>query len=291
MMTKTYAQISIKLHAHGLNRLTDPNWTGLDLFYLLKEPVRKDRLLFQTKKDGLLYHLGLWLYDEYLLNKCEGASGTCPEFEGEYLGWYLEDISDFLTFHGVDKGHNLIQEGNDLIEHIDQMYKLDESEYFEFLESTSGRRQILKAVNLLRKEFVELFNELRPCYAEDFAHRLFHDREICGFISTLIIMIGYPGYDDKTGEPEVIIERTAFPEWAKKAVYARDRGHCANCGVAITMELEADGHIDHIVPLAAGGSNDLVNLQLLCKQCNLKKGAHKWPVRSSVPKYLQRRIR
>ena len=110
-------------------------------------------------------------------------------------------------------------------------------------------------------------------------------------ISSLIIMIGYPGYDDKTGEPEVIIERSAFPEWAKKAVYARDRGNCAHCGAGITMELKADGHIDHIVPLAAGGSNDLVNLQLLCKTCNLKKGAHKWPVRSSVPKYLQRAIR
>jgi len=290
-VSATLTQISIKLHAHGLNRLTDPNWTGLDLFYLLKEPVRNDRLLFETKKEGFLYHLGLWIFDEYLLNKCEGASGTCPKFKGEYLGWYLEDLLDFLKFHGADMAHRVIQEGHGLVERIDQMYDSDEAEYFKFLESSSGRRQILKIVNILRREFVKLFDELRVHYAEDFAQRIFHDREICGFISSLIVMIGYPGYDDKTGEPELIIERIAFPEWAKKAVHARDRGKCANCGAGITMELEADGHIDHIVPLAAGGSNDLVNLQLLCKECNLKKGAHKWPVRSSIPKYLQRTTR
>ena len=32
-------------------------------------------------------------------------------------------------------------------------------------------------------------------------------------------------------------------------------------------------HIDHIVPLARGGSNWPSNLQLLCKPCNLSKGA------------------
>jgi len=290
-MSETLTQLSLKLHAHGLKRLTDPNWTGLDLFYLLKQPVRYERLLFETKKEGLLYHLGLWLYDEYLLGKCEGASGTCPKFKGEYLGWYLEDLLDLLEFHGADKPHKVIQEGRDLVERIDQLYDSDEVEYFEFLKSKSGRRQILKLVNHLRREFAELFDNLRVHYAEDFAQRLFHDREMCGFISSLIVMIGYPGYDEDTGEPEATIERRNFPEWAKRAVHARDRGNCAHCGEGITMELEASGQVDHIVPLAVGGSNDLVNLQLLCKACNLKKSAHRWPVRSSIPKYLQRTIR
>lgn len=31
--------------------------------------------------------------------------------------------------------------------------------------------------------------------------------------------------------------------------------------------------IDHKTPLAAGGSNDFSNLQVLCEPCNLKKGA------------------
>lgn len=32
-------------------------------------------------------------------------------------------------------------------------------------------------------------------------------------------------------------------------------------------------HIDHVVPLVLGGSNDKENLQILCPPCNLSKGA------------------
>ena len=32
-------------------------------------------------------------------------------------------------------------------------------------------------------------------------------------------------------------------------------------------------HVDHIVPLSAGGANDRYNLQLLCPNCNCSKGA------------------
>jgi 5-methylcytosine-specific restriction endonuclease McrA len=31
-------------------------------------------------------------------------------------------------------------------------------------------------------------------------------------------------------------------------------------------------HIDHVIPLAEGGTNALSNLQLLCAKCNLAKG-------------------
>lgn len=44
---------------------------------------------------------------------------------------------------------------------------------------------------------------------------------------------------------------------------------CANCLVSIR-----DGyHIDHVTPLARGGSNDIRNIQLLCGLCNRRKGA------------------
>lgn len=46
-------------------------------------------------------------------------------------------------------------------------------------------------------------------------------------------------------------------------------GKCVYCKTSI----EDKYHVDHIIPLAAGGSNDRTNIQLLCPPCNLSKGA------------------
>lgn len=47
------------------------------------------------------------------------------------------------------------------------------------------------------------------------------------------------------------------------------RNRCAHCAVSI-VDLY---HVDHIVPIKLGGSNDTHNIQLLCPPCNLSKGA------------------
>jgi 5-methylcytosine-specific restriction endonuclease McrA len=78
------------------------------------------------------------------------------------------------------------------------------------------------------------------------------------------------------------------PGWEKELVVARDRGKCAQCKADITMELDADDHFDHMVPLSRGGCNDIVNLQLLCDQCNLKKSDKEVSIYSSIPPYLRR---
>jgi 5-methylcytosine-specific restriction endonuclease McrA len=57
---------------------------------------------------------------------------------------------------------------------------------------------------------------------------------------------------------------------AKKRLLQKDK--CACC----RTKLLGGGHVDHIVPLALGGSNWPSNLQLLCPPCNYKKG-HKPP--------------
>lgn len=54
-----------------------------------------------------------------------------------------------------------------------------------------------------------------------------------------------------------------------KQLFALQRGKCACCKVGIN-----DGyHVDHVIPLSLGGSNDRLNLQLLCPTCNLRKSA------------------
>lgn len=52
----------------------------------------------------------------------------------------------------------------------------------------------------------------------------------------------------------------------KEQVHLRDAYTCQQCGI-ISLELECD----HILNKAQGGTDDLDNLQSLCKSCHAKK--------------------
>nr|URJ56600.3 HNH endonuclease signature motif containing protein [Paenibacillus polymyxa] len=81
-----------------------------------------------------------------------------------------------------------------------------------------------------------------------------------------------PGYLKRDG---VIQRCTYIPSWLKQAVFYRDKGKCQECGKDVSGLLDPANnyHIDHIVPLDMGGTNDPTNFQLLCSTCNLSKGA------------------
>lgn len=51
-------------------------------------------------------------------------------------------------------------------------------------------------------------------------------------------------------------------------VAARDIYTCQKC-----KRLVVDGQVDHITPLQEGGSNDLSNLQWMCRKCHSEKTA------------------
>ena len=57
-----------------------------------------------------------------------------------------------------------------------------------------------------------------------------------------------------------------LPRTLRAAVIARDGYKCAHCG---SME---DLSIDHIKSERLGGTDDLGNLQSLCRSCNRRKG-------------------
>lgn len=63
------------------------------------------------------------------------------------------------------------------------------------------------------------------------------------------------------------IPREPIPESVRLFVWQRDRGQCVKCGSRERLEF------DHIIPIAAGGSNTERNVQLLCETCNRSKGA------------------
>lgn len=76
---------------------------------------------------------------------------------------------------------------------------------------------------------------------------------------------------------ESSIDRCSIPSWVKKAVKYRDKGKCVCCGNDLSglLDYEDDNsiHFDHIVSLKNGGLNDVTNIQLMCRDCNLKKSS------------------
>ncbi|OLP17619.1 HNH endonuclease [Leptolyngbya sp. 'hensonii'] len=62
--------------------------------------------------------------------------------------------------------------------------------------------------------------------------------------------------------------RITIPAEVRKYVFERDRCQCQSCG---KTDGEANLQVDHIIPLAQGGSNDISNFQTLCQTCNQMK--------------------
>ena len=65
----------------------------------------------------------------------------------------------------------------------------------------------------------------------------------------------------------------------RREIFDRDGRKCKWCGTT-----EGTFHLDHIYPFSKGGSTEATNLQVLCKDCNLRKSAK--TDQESVPEIL-----
>jgi hypothetical protein len=124
-------------------------------------------------------------------------------------------------------------------------------------------------------------------YAYEIGDRILHDRELCSFIVQSVMDIGFDG-ETEEGMRSQWVERERWPSRVRTTLRARDRGKCAACDINFVQELKEEGHIDHMFPIARGGCNDLVNLQLLCSTCNRKKLDRAVSTTTSVPRYVRR---
>lgn len=64
--------------------------------------------------------------------------------------------------------------------------------------------------------------------------------------------------------------RKSIPPKLRKAVYERDNHTCKCCAGKTNLS------VDHIVPFVFGGSDELSNLQTLCRSCNSRKATNSW---------------
>lgn len=86
-------------------------------------------------------------------------------------------------------------------------------------------------------------------------------------------------YDPKTKnkprkrKPKSLKKRNPLTKSIRHEVFKRDGYRCLECGAT---NKETRLHIDHIIPVAQGGSDELSNLQTLCRDCNLAKSNRAW---------------
>lgn len=71
--------------------------------------------------------------------------------------------------------------------------------------------------------------------------------------------------------------RPSFARWAqiRRKVWERDGGQCQGpyCRSAPPLTLE-EAHIDHRIPVSAGGDHTINNLRVLCRRCHVLRADH-----------------
>lgn len=67
-----------------------------------------------------------------------------------------------------------------------------------------------------------------------------------------------------------------FRNGLKGLYFIETKGKCQVCGKDLSglLFFGEEVHYDHVIPLNLGGSNDLTNFQLLCREHNLLKSGN-----------------
>lgn len=292
-MNSLHYPFTLRLHGHVLTCLRDHNFTGLDLFYRIKDCwKRRDQphdLLFRPLERGLAVKIGEWCFGTMFDVDWYSESMTRPYFKKlgkEAFLWFLEDVVEAARLSGFFAAEALLGAIETRINDMDALFGRDEGAYYDEIAGI-GRRELMKIFLQLCRRHRETLLQMGNLYAYEIGDRILHDRELCHFIAKTVMDIGFDGETDE-GMRSQWVERERWPSRIKEILRSRDRGKCAACGADIVQELREEGHIDHILALASGGCNDLVNLQLLCSTCNRKKLDRSEPATSSVPRYVRR---
>lgn len=64
-------------------------------------------------------------------------------------------------------------------------------------------------------------------------------------------------------------DREPIEPQVRQDTFHKFGGHCAYCGV----QLGKSFHVDHVIPFAGGGPDDIMNFFPACKYCNSLKNA------------------
>ncbi len=73
--------------------------------------------------------------------------------------------------------------------------------------------------------------------------------------------------NNRNNQEPIKMDTPYIPDSIRLEVLERDGYRCKKCGSPSYLEL------DHIIPRRRGGATSAKNLQVLCRECNRKKGS------------------
>ena len=154
-MSALHFAFTLRLHGYVLQCLSDHDFTGLDLFYRIKDCWKRREpphdLLIKPLERGLSTKIGEWCFARMF--DVEGASESSSKafietLDGEQLLWFLDDVVIAAKQSGAFKNSEVVKALAATIRQIENLGENDESAYWSKIESGGSN------------ELIELFSKL-----------------------------------------------------------------------------------------------------------------------------------
>lgn len=139
---------------------------------------------------------------------------------------------------------------------MDKRYILNKEDKYAYITLSNG----VKKTEQKEKATVFTFEEADAILKR--AHK-----KLNGFVMLQLALSSMTSAE----QPErnfTVVSRKIFSPEKRNDMYERTHGKCALCGKFVRFDQFT---IDHIIPLAKGGTNELDNLQCICRCCNAMK--------------------
>ncbi len=236
---------------------------GDDLFRKLL--LEYEECIIKPKKDSILHYFILKYINYYFSHQRYWIlEGLCNDRDFELA------YEDILTTIEVLKEYDIDAFG--YLKKIDDYEKIYiESDYMLY-------KEYKKVFQETYDEILKEFNSIKNNVAQAVFYLLYSNKEFLYKFNDYLSNYISPEYISKEyfDSNKHLIRCDYLPKWLERAVFYRDNGRCQNCGKDLSGYISIienkEIQYDHIIPLEANGTNDSTNFQLLCKDCNLKKG-------------------
>lgn len=150
--------------------------------------------------------------------------------------------------------------------YLSELYSKRKIEELEKNEKTSGYNSLWANYIQLQNEEAEKINKEHWCIVV-----ATHQHFVTGTYLESLLELHRQHWRNKIGNgknKKVKNGRTPFTKSIRHEVFKKDNYKCVECGVS---KKERCLHVDHIIPISRGGTDELDNLQTLCDGCNLAK--------------------